>query len=304
LASGGGTFSVDYGPGASTNIVIIVNEGNNPNASTAWIYTASVFGGYNYATFTENTNLTQSLIVRNGAVYDRGFCTSTVVTQEQVVYFNDFQVAVGAGWSTSLTSFTPTNNQRFLGTFFNDTINFTLTNLPPHEELNVAFDLFIINSWEGNDPTLGPDIWDMTMAGSNVVHTTFSNFGFQRQSYPGQYPAGNFAGQTGATETNVLGYFQDSVYEISQTLPHSTNNIQVSLSAMGLQPAPDEFWGIDNFQVATLARFTNDPSCGYYLPEEPLTPLFGENAFGDWKLEIWDSRLGGGPRMAHCCRGK
>lgn len=30
----------------------------------------------------------------------------------------------------------------------------------------------------------------------------------------------------------------------------------------------------------------------YYLPEEPLTPLTGQQAFGPWKLEVWDSRLG------------
>jgi subtilisin-like proprotein convertase family protein len=31
----------------------------------------------------------------------------------------------------------------------------------------------------------------------------------------------------------------------------------------------------------------------YWLPEEPMTPIFGENAFGPWTLEIWDNRLGG-----------
>lgn len=29
----------------------------------------------------------------------------------------------------------------------------------------------------------------------------------------------------------------------------------------------------------------------YYLPEEPLTPMFGQNASGIWQLEIWDNRL-------------
>jgi subtilisin-like proprotein convertase family protein len=30
----------------------------------------------------------------------------------------------------------------------------------------------------------------------------------------------------------------------------------------------------------------------YYLPEEPLAPLLGEQSFGPWELEVWDSRLG------------
>jgi hypothetical protein len=30
----------------------------------------------------------------------------------------------------------------------------------------------------------------------------------------------------------------------------------------------------------------------YYLPEEPMAPLLGRQGFGDWTLQIWDSRLG------------
>ncbi len=30
----------------------------------------------------------------------------------------------------------------------------------------------------------------------------------------------------------------------------------------------------------------------YYLPEVPLSDLYGENAFGVWTLEIWDNRVG------------
>jgi subtilisin-like proprotein convertase family protein len=29
----------------------------------------------------------------------------------------------------------------------------------------------------------------------------------------------------------------------------------------------------------------------YYLPEEPMAPLLGQQSFGDWTLQIWDSRL-------------
>jgi subtilisin-like proprotein convertase family protein len=58
LVSGAGTFAVDYGPGASTDVVITMNEaGNTPG--NLWDYTATVFSGFTYATFTENTNFTQ-----------------------------------------------------------------------------------------------------------------------------------------------------------------------------------------------------------------------------------------------------
>ena len=53
-----GTFTVDYGPGADTNIVIVMNEGNNTNAATFWSYQATLITRYIYTVFTENTNLT------------------------------------------------------------------------------------------------------------------------------------------------------------------------------------------------------------------------------------------------------
>ncbi len=58
MISGAGRFVIDFGPGASSSISIVMNEGGNTNKSTAWTYTATVVSGtFNYLTFTENTNL-------------------------------------------------------------------------------------------------------------------------------------------------------------------------------------------------------------------------------------------------------
>src|SRR5205085_8424785 len=51
-------------------------------------------------------------------------------------------------------------------------------------------------------------------------------------------------------------------------------------------------WGIDNVQVTAVDGFFDDGN-GFYLPEEPITPFFGEPTRGLWNLEVWDSRLGG-----------
>jgi subtilisin-like proprotein convertase family protein len=59
--SGSGRFSLNFGPGISTDIVIIMNEAGNTNSGTMWNYTATVVSGtFNYFTFTENTNQTQT----------------------------------------------------------------------------------------------------------------------------------------------------------------------------------------------------------------------------------------------------
>jgi hypothetical protein len=56
-----GSTNLNYGPGNSTTITIVMNEGGNTNAmnATAWNYTVgSTTANYVYATFTENTNET------------------------------------------------------------------------------------------------------------------------------------------------------------------------------------------------------------------------------------------------------
>ncbi|HTD67194.1 MAG TPA: hypothetical protein VK846_11755, partial [Candidatus Limnocylindria bacterium] len=59
---------------------------------------------------------------------------------------------------------------------------------------------------------------------------------------------------------------------------HSNN---VPLQFTGITPG---VW-LDHIQLRETGR-------KYYLPEEPLAPLVGQQAFGQWNLEVWDSRLG------------
>jgi hypothetical protein len=57
--NGAGITNLTYGPGQSTEIVITVNEGNNPEIGTLWEYVlTSTRRQAAYAVFTENTNRT------------------------------------------------------------------------------------------------------------------------------------------------------------------------------------------------------------------------------------------------------
>jgi subtilisin-like proprotein convertase family protein len=61
LVSDAGTTNISFGPGASTLVTIVMNEGGNTNSSTAWSYTLTwVRPSHIYLTFTENTNLAQA----------------------------------------------------------------------------------------------------------------------------------------------------------------------------------------------------------------------------------------------------
>ncbi|MGD0251350.1 MAG: S8 family serine peptidase [Verrucomicrobiota bacterium] len=61
--SNAGQFNINYGPGSSTFVTIIMNQSGNPQTNTAWEYTASGSQtNYLYLAFTEDTNLTTTPI--------------------------------------------------------------------------------------------------------------------------------------------------------------------------------------------------------------------------------------------------
>src|SRR5436853_170827 len=77
----------------------------------------------------------------------------------QLVYINNFESPVGTEWSLTNRDVTPFGARTFLGQFGNQTNTLTLTNLPPHTEAELAFDLFIIRSWDGTSGAGAYELW-------------------------------------------------------------------------------------------------------------------------------------------------
>jgi hypothetical protein len=166
-------------------------------------------------------------------------------------------------WSNDTRDVTP-SGRVFLGQFSNQTVSLSLPGLPTHTEVTVSFDLFTIQSWDGNDTGAGPDVWDLTVAGGpTLLHTTFSASNCNgNQAYPGTFPGGDNPPGTGATEIGALGYSDcgDPVYHLSFTFPHSISAVQLNFSASGLEDISNESWGLDNVQVAVDGNtvYSND----------------------------------------------
>jgi hypothetical protein len=190
------------------------------------------------------------------------FAALTTASAAAVIYSNNFEQPAGAEWSNPKRSTTPVGGRQFLGDFYNVTNSLTLTNLPPHTHLYVAFDLFVLRSWDGNgDGCCGPDIWDFRLAGSSqpLVRTTFSD-GANRQAYPENRSKGDYFRRRGAFEVNSLGYtfdyeegtrLADAVYPMSFSFAHDSNTVVLQFSASGLSNGIlDESWGLDNVVVA------------------------------------------------------
>ena len=210
------------------------------------------------------------------------------------VYSNDFQTSVGSEWSTTfagglaLDSTVASAGRMFLGRAdgnptlgnSNDVLKLSLSGLAAHDKVTVSFDVYVLNSWDGNGPLgnfplgpFGPDLFGVTIAGAapgtvSSFITTFSNLNGGEagsdpiagvlQSYPGPFPTlPGSAPFSGALEVGTLGYDffgggpgdDDSVYRLSLTFAHSDSSLALSFFGSGLQDLSDESWGLDNMSV-------------------------------------------------------
>jgi hypothetical protein len=181
------------------------------------------------------------------------------------VYSNNFESELPGpiGFRDYKTTTAP-RGQKFLGEFSSETASLTVGCLPAHTHLLVSFDLHTIRSWDGNANEVGPDRWKFELLGraTPFIDTTFSNWSweaFSRQSYPENYPVGDYTYQTGVTFVNQLGYIfgefeKDATYTIQVLVPHVGELATLNFTAFGLEPLDNESWGIDNIVVTPTSQ--------------------------------------------------
>ena len=183
-----------------------------------------------------------------------------------LIYSNNFETVVGPEWSTNAVGITPAGGRHFLGPFGNQTLTLTFSNLAPHAAVTVMADVYAIRSWDGNDMSDGPDLFELNVAGGlKLIHSTFNNGPTNSvasgQAYPDQHPAGVNPARTGAAGTNSLGFTlpgigaMDSVYRVTYSLPHSSDWLMLNFLATGLNTnLTGESWGVDNVRVYLTPR--------------------------------------------------
>ncbi len=212
-------------------------------------------------------------------------------------------VAAGSGPQPVATVASPNGRQRFLGEFggpallttppydpahfvrVNETVTLRLRNLKPHTFATLTFDLYILKSWDGNNPNYGPDRWSASaQGGPTLLDTTFSNnpktaaYDLSLQSYP----VANSPQQRGAAAVNTLGYtfYGDSIYRLAFTFAHTGDTLAVNFSSSLFEGkgTDDESWGLDNVRVsmnedAPIARSAAAPAAG--LAPGALGSIYG-----------------------------
>ena len=197
--------------------------------------------------------------------------------QAAVVYSNDFSGGAGPAFSNPKISNADRDGtlDPFSGNFNNETQTLTLTNLPAHTSVTVEYDVYVLDSWDGNcGGDIGPDRYTDAIGNGSTqatqLDTTFANNAGCPQSYPAQYLAADNPAYSGAEESGTIdnfNFYGSSVYRISHTVSHSDSTLVVTFTGSNLQPIHDESWGIDNVVVSTSGTPTSpegpagDPSC-------------------------------------------
>jgi len=161
----------------------------------------------------------------------------------RAAYATDFEAGAGAEWSDATTSDGGAALSRFLGDFANLTDTLALADLPAHSGVTMLWDLFIIDSWDGNTGGVGPDWWGLNVSGRPApeVERTFSIFDRNNQTYGGN------PDQTGNFYRG--GWSEDLYRDVGLVFPHSGGELSLGFYGRNLQGVGDESWGIDNLRV-------------------------------------------------------
>ena len=148
----------------------------------------------------------------------------------------------------------------------NDTLSaaptrLTLTDLPPHEAIDLRFLLAVIDSWDGDQQFshqfFAPDRFNVAVDGDVIFSETFVN----------ALSAGNVQSYVAPPGVELVRYQQrgfnpdnsdylDSAYNLGldsafQNIPHTASTLTVEWSAggAGYEGGFNESWGIDNVEV-------------------------------------------------------
>jgi len=198
-------------------------------------------------------------------------CSSCTKNVQQVVevYHNNFESNDLTGIRNGmLDSF---NNTQVLGMYNASGFDLVVNDLPQHDMVEITFDLYIHDSWDGNklgiDSVDGPDIWQMKVDDELYINTTFSNAICPTttfcppQSYPSDYLNSNHNPRQGASKIDLPSVCHDTssstLYKIKKNIRHTGSKLTLQCMDQLVQlntsdPQCDESWSVDNINIRII----------------------------------------------------
>jgi len=188
---------------------------------------------------------------------------------ESVVYNNNFKS--GSTEKLSGAILYKMDGQVYIGRYNNDGFTLSLDNLPAHKAIQITVEPHMHDSWDGNNnygEIDGPDIWEMSLDGSRILYSTFSNSPCNAlyclfQSYPADYfGVINNPPRTGAfadmpSICSGGNDFRTSVYKIEKTIRHTGSKATITMRDYLVQrnvydPKCDESWSLGGLVVKVI----------------------------------------------------
>jgi len=182
------------------------------------------------------------------------------------LYSTDFESGAGPEWSVQTVEASATNAfTKFLGRFGNEAVRLTLDDLVPGAGYVVVFDLYLMDSWDGNG-VAGPDYVSVTVDGQRVFDETFSNYNgdppSQSQTYPEQ-PEG------GRIHRGFNPAYVDAIYRrIRVPFTPQAATAAITFGGRNLEDLENESWGLDNVNVETLSCASAPTNLTSFWPAE------------------------------------
>jgi hypothetical protein len=159
------------------------------------------------------------------------------------VYSNGFDSGPDSAWTNASLASNSTLGE-YLGNYsLANGATLSLSGLPAHAQLALEFDLYLFNTWDGNDTYYGPDYF--SLSGDVNGSWTFTNHQEEGQSYPG-VPDETY-GSPGAYQTHVYRGLDPTGFGDEFLVSHATGTFSVTFAGPTTQN--DEWWGIDNVRV-------------------------------------------------------
>lgn len=179
------------------------------------------------------------------------------VSKASVFYSANFESGTSRPeWSSNQNYTIATNFTRFLGRYTNSAATLTVpqparpNNDAPGPggttQLMLRFSLYIIDSWDGDETTHGPDRFIIRVNNEVIFSETFAN----------QHPLQSYSGSPDVGPAH-LGFDErwlDSIYTIAVPFDTASPTISVQFQGSGLHGSfNDESWGIDNVELSVVA---------------------------------------------------
>jgi hypothetical protein len=157
----------------------------------------------------------------------------------------------------------------------------------------LAFDLYLFNTWDGNDPTYGLDFF--SLSGDVLFSETFTNHQEEGQTYAGK--PDETLGPAGMRQTQVYRGLDPMGSGDQFLIAHSADAFTVTFGGPTTQS--DEQWGIDNIRVSidSLASASAD---GPSVAEPTTLALLGLALVG---LGLWRKAPSWRRALARAVRG-